>query len=192
MAKRDYGTTFLWANKAQEICAYDKAAEMRHREVSLEGLPDHPLRVEWRMMNGRKIRDSLGGIATAGDLVAGYDQIDQSYKRTMHEQLFKRSVKEFSGLSASIMVEQWNVLKAANRRYWIDDWLKALGVATVISQMDVVLEALYRETGNRMTVLKFKRKIEAAEMDAVAMNITGPNRRSVGDLYTELKQKVLS
>jgi hypothetical protein len=192
MSKRDYGTTFLWANKAQEICAYDKAAEMRQRDVSTDGLPEHPLRVEWRMMNGRKIRESLGGIGTVAELLEGYGEVRSSYQRVVREQLFKRSVKELATLSASTVIAEWDFLKAANRRYWLDDWLKARGVATVMSQMDVVLEALKDAADNRMTVLRFKRKLEAAEMDAAAMNIIGPSRRSVGDLYTELKTKVLA
>ncbi len=192
MAKRDYGTTFLWGNQSQEICAYDKRVEMQQRKVALDGVPDHPLRFEWRLLKGRKVRESLGGISSVADLLAGYDHVRQSYVATMEKQLFHRSVKEITTITASTLIDQLNTLKAANKRYWFDDFLRAHGLSAVLSNMDAVHYAVKAVSDNPSTRRKIMRKLDAAQMDAALMKIVGPTERTLGELYTELKSKVLS
>jgi hypothetical protein len=192
MAKRDYGTTFLWANTMQEICAYDKRAEMQLRKVPLDGVPDHPLRFEWRMLKASKVRDSLDGIRTAADLLAGYEQVGVKYAATMQKQLFRQSVREVATVTVSDIVEQMRSINLANRRYWFDDWLKARGLAAVISNIDAVHQALKIVSDNPSTRRKIVRKLEAAQMDAMTMKIIGPSQRTLAELYSELKLKVLT
>jgi hypothetical protein len=191
MAKRDYGTTFLWGNQAQEICAYDKRAEMQQRKVSIEGVPDHPLRFEWRMLKGRKVRESLGGISSVADLLAGYDHVRHSYVGTMEKQLFHRSMRDVATVTASEIEEQLTALKCSKSRYWFDDWLKARGLAAVIGNLDAVHQAVKSVSDNRATQLKIMRKLEAAQADAMMMKIIGPSPRTLAELYGELKSKVL-
>ncbi len=192
MAKRDYGTTFLWGNQAQEICAYDKRVEMQQRKVPTEGVPDHPLRFEWRLLKARKVRESLGGISTVADLLDGYDHVQQSYRATMEKQLFHRSVKEITTVTASAIIDQLNALKEANKRYWFDDFLRAHGLAALLSNLDAVHYAVKAVSDNRATQLKIMRKLDAAQMDAALMKIVGPTERTLAELYSELKSKVLS
>jgi hypothetical protein len=193
MAKRDYGTTFLWGNQAQEICAYNKRAEMQQRKVALDGVPDHPLRFEWRMLKSRKVRESLGGISSVADLLAGYDHVRHSYVGTMEKQLFNRSVRDVATVTASEIEEQLLAARARrNSRYWFDDWLKARGLAAVIGNLDAVHQAVKSVTDNRATQLKIMRKLKAAQTDAMTMKIIGPSPRTLAELYGELKSKVLS
>jgi hypothetical protein len=192
MAKRDYGTTFLWANTMQEICAYNKRAEMEQRKVPLDGVADHPLRLEWRMLKASKVRDSLDGIRTVGDLLAGYEQVRLKYSETMEKQLFRATVREVGALRASEITQQFISLKGAGRRYWFDDWLKARGLAAVIGDIAAVEEAIKVVSDNRSTQQKIIRRLEAARMDAATMQIIGPSRRTLAELYSELKSKVLS
>jgi hypothetical protein len=193
MAKRDYGTTFLWGNQSQEICAYDKRAEMQQRKVPTEGVPDHPLRFEWRMLKGRKVRESLGGISSVADLLAGYDHVRQSYAGTMEKQLFNRSVREVATVTASEIEEQLLASRAqGNSRYWFDNWLKARGLAAVIGNLDAVHQAVKSVSENRSTQQKIMRKLEAAQTDAMMMKIIGPSPRTLAELYGELKSKVLA
>ncbi len=191
MAKRDYGTTFLWGNQSQEICAYDKRAEMEQRKVALDGVPDHPLRFEWRMLKGRKVRESLGGISSVADLLAGYDHVRQSYDAAMEKQLFHRSMSDVTTVTATEIIGQMRSVNQANRRYWFDDWLKARGLAAVIANIDAVHEAIKVVSDNRATQLKIMRRLRAAETDALTMKIIGPSERTLAELYSELKTKVL-
>ncbi len=192
MAKRDYGTTFLWGNQAQEFCAYNKREEMQQRKVALDGVPDHPLRFEWRMLKGRKVRESLGGISSVADLLAGYDHVRQSYAATMENHFFNRSVREVATVTASEIEEQLIASRAqGNSRYWFDNWLKARGLAAVIGNLDAVHQAVKSVSDNRATQLKIMRKLEAAQTDAMMMKIIGPSPRTLAELYGELKSKVL-
>jgi hypothetical protein len=193
MAKRDYGTTFLWGNQSQEICVYDKRVEMEQRKVALDGVTLHPLRFEWRMLKGRKVRESLGGISSVADLLAGYDHVRQSYVGTMEKQLFNRSVREVATVTALEIEEQLLAARARERsRYWFDDWLKARGLAAVIGNLDAVHQAVKSVSDNRATQLKIMRKLRAAQTDAMTMKIIGPSPRTLAELYGELKSKVLS
>jgi hypothetical protein len=192
MAKRDYGTTFLWGNQSQEICAYDKRVEMEQRKVALDGVAEHPLRFEWRMLKGRKVRESLGGISSVADLLAGYDHVRQSYVATMEKQLFHRSMSDVTTVTATEIIAQMRSVNQANRRYWFDDWLKARGLAAVIANIDAVHEAIKVVSDNRATQLKIMRRLRAAETDALTMKIIGPSERTLAELYSELKTKVLS
>ncbi len=195
MAKRDYGTTFLWGNTVQEICAYDKLVEMKQRKVSTAGLPRNSIRFEHRMLKGRKVRESLDGIRSVKDLLAGYDQVHATYREAMSKQLFSRSVGEIASTTATGLHAEMLRARDANgeppRRYWFESWLKARGVSTVIDDLHVVREAVAMMTDNRATQLKINRKLDQAQMDAAAMKIVGPSKRPLGDLYTELKCKVL-
>ncbi len=192
MAKRDYGTTFLWGNQSQEICAYDKRVEMQQRKVALEGVALHPLRFEWRMLKSRKVRESLGGISSVADLLAGYDHVRQSYVGTMEKQLFNRSVRDVATVTASEIEEQLLAARArGSSRYWFDDWLKARGLAAVIGNLDAVHQAVKVVSDNTSTCSKIMRKLKAAQTDAMTMKIIGPSPRTLAELYGELKSKVL-
>jgi hypothetical protein len=110
----------------------------------------------------------------------------------MEKQLFHRSVKEITTVTASAIIDQLNALKEANKRYWFDDFLRAHGLAVLLSELDAVRYALKVVSDNRGTELKMVRKLEAAQMDAALMKIVGPTDRTLADLYSELKSKVLS
>lgn len=192
MPKRDYGTTFLWQNTLQEICVYDKREEMSRAKVALEGVAEHPLRFEWRLLKGRKVREALGGISTVADLLAGYDHVGQSYVATMEKHLFRASVRDITSLTARSILDQFTALKQAKKRYWFDDWLKARGLAAVIGDLAAVHEAIKLASDNTSTQSKIMAKLEAVQMDAAMMKIIGPSERTLAELYGELKTKVLS
>jgi hypothetical protein len=192
MAKRDYGTTFLWANTMQEICAYDKRAEMQLRKVPLDGVAKNPLRFEWRMLKASKVRESLDGMRTVKDLTAGYDQVRVKFVETMEKQLFPATAREVATVTTSEIEKQLLALREqGGRRYWFDDWLKARGLAAVIGNLDAVEQAVKLVSDNRATQLKIMRKLKAAQMDAMTMKIIGPSQRTLAELYSELKTKVL-
>jgi hypothetical protein len=192
MPKRDYGTTFLWQNTMQEICVYDKREEMSRAKVALDGVAEHPLRFEWRLLKGRKVREELGGISTVADLLAGYDHVRQSYVATMEKQLFRASVRDITSVTARSILGQFTALKQAKKRYWFDDWLKARGLAAVIGELPAVHEAIKLASDNTSTQSKIMAKLEAVQMDAAMMKIIGPSKHTLAELYSELKSKVLS
>jgi hypothetical protein len=147
------------------------------------------------MLKGRKVRESLDGIRSVKDLLAGYDQVHATYREAMNKQLFSRSVSDISSTTATglhaEMLRARDASAGLSGRFWFENWLKARAVAALVDDLDVVREAVAMMTDNRATQLKINRKLEAAQMDAAAMRIIGPSKRTVGELYTELKSKVL-
>jgi hypothetical protein len=165
---------------------------MQLRKVPLDGVPDHPLRFEWRMLKASKVRESLDGIRTVADLTAGYDQVRVKFVKTMEKQLFRGSAREVSTVTVSEIAEQLRSVNLLNRRYWFDDWLKARGLAAVIANLDAVEQAVKLVSDNASTRRKIMQKLKAAQMDAMTMKIIGPSQRTLAELYGELKTKVLS
>lgn len=191
MSKRDYGTTFLWANTQQEICVYDKLVEMQQRKARVDGLPENSIRFEHRMLKGKKVRDTLG-MRSAGDLLAGYDHVQSVYRNVMHKQIFKRSVQEIEVVTANQIVHEMELFKGRGDRYWYQNWLQAKGMISVMSNVDAVREAIKTVSDNRMMQSRAIKKLEVAQMDAAALKIVSPCDKTLGELYGELKSKVLA
>ncbi len=192
MAKRDYGTTFLWRNTQQEICVYDKVAEMEHRRVSVLQVPQNSVRFEFRMLKARKVQDMLG-MRSAADLLNGYDHVRTVYQQHLHKQLFQRSISDVAMLTARQFEEQLRYYKDdLGKRFWCNDYLMAAGMRVLAADADALKQAAKKVSGNRVTAARVCRQIEAARLDAVALEIIAPSKRPLGELYGELKSKVLA
>jgi hypothetical protein len=190
-SKRDYGTTFLWGNTQQETCVYDKLEEMRRRKQPVVGLPRNSMRFEWRGLKPRKVRDTLG-MKTAGDLLEGFDHVQATYKRLLEDQLFKRDVSNLEFQSVKDIEAQLAVFIQAGRRYPFTAWLEAVALDRGVSDFEAVKKAVDNSFSNRAARRKIHKKLEAARLDAVTLRTVAPSKRAMGELYTELKTKVLS
>jgi hypothetical protein len=191
MAKRDYGTTFLWGNTQQEICVYDKLVEMQHRKCNVVGLPENSIRFEHRMLKAKKVRDTLE-MRTVADLVSAPDHVRDTYHKIMEKQLFKLSVEEIEVFTSS-QVE--NLLRATcdsgHRDYFLKS-IAALAIAAGTVDVEMVCRASDRMAPNRMAALRHRRLMRRAQMDAAALQQVGTSRRTLSDLYSELQRGVLS
>ncbi len=190
MAKRDYGTTFLWANTQQEICVYDKLMEMQQRKASIAGLPVNSLRCEHRMLKGRKVQDTLG-MKTVGDLLAGYDHVRDVYNAAMQKQLFQRSVSDVKSYSARHAREELEFMRTHNR-HWFRAWVLAKGMRSLDVDVESLKGVINEVAGNRSTAHRAIKQLHDAQLDAVALKIITPAKRPIGALYEELKRKVLA
>jgi hypothetical protein len=191
MQKRDYGRTFLWENTLQEVCVYDKLEEMRRNKHSVDGLPPNSLRFELRALKMQKVRSWLG-IQNAGEVVDNLDHIEREYRATMQKQLFKGEVSQASKLTQGQVRDQLAAAKEHCGRYWFDNWLRAVAINALGEDLDAVKAAIQEEAGARQTALKMTKKLEDAKLDAMATSILGSSRRPLGELYTELREKVLA
>jgi hypothetical protein len=192
MKPTDYGSTFLWKNKEQEICVYDKVAEMESRRVSVLKVPANSLRFEFRMLKARKVRDMLG-MRSAGDLLDGYDHVRTVYHQHLHKQLFQRSISDVAVLTARQFEEQLRYYKDdLGKRFWCNDYLMAAGMRALAADADALKQAAKKVSGNRVTAARVCRQIDAARLDAVALEVRAPCKRPLCELYDELKSKVLA
>jgi hypothetical protein len=190
MHKRDYGTTFLWHNTQQEVAVYDKIAEMTHRKHSVAGLPKNSVRFEHRLLKARKVQNALG-MKTVSDLLSDFGHVEKCYVAAMQKQLFKLPVADVQALSSRGLAEQFEVFKELHPQSWLAAWLKAQGVASVLDDKTALLDAVAAVAGNKMTVSRLKRQLLKVEADAMTLRAAAPSRRSAGELYRELEEKVL-
>jgi hypothetical protein len=190
MHKRDYGTTFLWHNTQQEVAVYDKIAEMTHRKHSVAGLPKNSISFEHRLLKARKVRDALG-MKTVSDLLSDFGHVEKCYVTAMQKQLFKLPVADVQALSSRGLAEQLEVFKQLHPRTWLAAWQRAQGVASVLDDKTALLDAVAAVAGNKMMVSRLKRQLMQIEADAMTLREAAPSRRSAGELYRELEEKVL-
>jgi hypothetical protein len=191
MHKRDYGTTFLWHNTQQEVAVYDKIAEMTHRKNSTAGLPKNVISFEHRLLKARKVQDTLG-MKTVKDLLSDFGHVHACYATAMQKQLFKLQVPDVEALSSRALAEQMESIKASGRRFWFQSWLNAYAVAALLDDKTALLDAVGEVAGNKMTVSRLKRQLLKVEADAMTLREVAPSRRSAGELYRELEEKVLA
>jgi hypothetical protein len=191
MRRRDYGRTLLWENTLSELCAYDKREEMVRNKHSIEGLPPHPLRFEARALKMQKVRAWLG-IENAGQLPDALPHIEQQYREMMRKQLFKGEVGQAAALTQGQVREQLAAAKELGGRYWVDDWLRAVAINSMSGDLDAVKAAIQDVAGTRQNALKMTNKLEKAKLDATATCILGSSKRPLGELYSELRDKVLA
>jgi hypothetical protein len=191
MAKRDYGTTFLWGNTQQEICVYDKLVEMQHRKCDVAGLPSNSIRFEHRMLKAKKVRDTLG-MRTVEDLVSAPDHVRDTYNKVMEKQLFKQSVAEIEVFAPSEVETLMMALRDAGCRDWFERSLMALAVASGVIDVEAVCKASDKVSSSRMTALRHRRLMRRAEMDAAILRRDEVSKRTLAELYDELKFGVLS
>jgi hypothetical protein len=190
VAKRDYGTTFLWHNTLQEICAYDKREEMKRRKKNVSRVPANVARFEHRLLKPRKIRDTLG-LSTAADLLVGFDQVAVGYKAAMEKQLFKYSPAEIEVVTMQDFERTLKVFQRAGKRYFVDAYIVALGFQQLSANKEAFLAAVISVTDSRATLSRTRKKLMEAEMDAMALQEIAGSKHTLGQLYRELERGVL-
>jgi hypothetical protein len=191
MRRRDYGRTFLWENTLQEICAYDKLEEMRRNKHSVEGLPPNSLRFELRALKMQKVRSWLG-FQNAGELVDNLDHVEREYRAVMRTKLFAGEVTQAAKLTQGQVAAQLAAAKEHCGREWFAKWLQAVAINALGGELEAVKAAIHAQADTRQSAHKMTKKLEEAKLDAVATSVLGSSRRPLGELYTELREKVLA
>ncbi len=191
MRRRDYGRTLLWENTLQELCAYDKLEEMVRNKHSIQGLPPNSLRFEARALKMQKVRAWLG-IESAGQLPDALPHIEEQYREVMRKQLFKGEVSQASKLTQGQVREQLAAAKELGGRYWLNDWVWMVAINAVGGDLDAVKAAVEEVADTRQAALHQTKKLEKAKLDAMSTCILGSSKRPLGELYSELREKVLA
>jgi hypothetical protein len=192
MAKRDYGTTYLWGNKSHEICAYDKVTEMVSRKVSTETIDPHTLRIEWRLLKAAKFQDATS-MRTVKDVLGDYGHLEQCYRDAMAKQLFSASVPAFERLRASDIERELKLFQERGDACWWRAWVMATALKGVLVDFDTVVNAAVKVSTNRSQPSRIRRDFQSWKMDAMALiESENPNRQNLSQLYGELKDKTLA
>jgi hypothetical protein len=187
--KRNYGASFLWKNTRQQISIYDKLAEMQYHDLDISKLAQ-TIRFEQRWTKSEKVKTIFGGISTIGEIAKNLDVVEQQYKLSMKKHIFRLdSFKPDLGTALQVEKELMFFFERGDR-YWFENWQKAFGYRFYPSQ-EAVIEAVNKMPINPRTVHKIKQKLYKTQMEAMALEPVIKNRKTSGQLYEELKIKVL-
>ncbi len=191
MARRDYGTTFLWGNKSHEICAYDKLAEMVSRKSPIDNISP-TLRLEWRLLKAAKFQAATS-MRTVKDVLNDYQHIENCYRASMAKQLFSADVPAFERLRASDIEREMKLFQERGDGCWWRAWVMATALKGVLLDFDTIVNAALKVTTNRMQVSRIKRDFQSWKMDAMALvESENPDKQNLSQLYGELKDKTLA
>jgi hypothetical protein len=192
MKQRGYENGFLWENQQQQVCVYDKLRKMQHDKLPIAGLPSNSIRFEHRMLKSKKVRDALN-FRSVADLLESYDSIASSYEQTMKKQLFRYEPAEVETILVSEMEAEMRFFKAKHGRKSLSLYLTCYGLHSLLqlTNMETILCAVERVYDSRMQKSRMKAQLTKMRFETQAMRVLGPSKRTTGQLYAELREKVL-
>jgi hypothetical protein len=192
MKQRGYENGFLWENQQQQVCVYDKLKKMEHDKLSTSGLPGNSIRFEHRMLKSKKVRDVLN-FRNVADLLESYDTIARAYQETMAKQLFRYEPAEVETIVVSQIESDMRFFKGKYGRNSLSLYLKCYGLHSllVLTEMEVILRAVENVFDDRKKKSRMKAELTKMRFDTQSMRVLGPSKRTTGQLYQELREKVL-
>jgi hypothetical protein len=192
MKQRGYENGFLWENQQNQVCVYDKLKKMQHDKLSVAGLPRNSIRFEHRMLKSKKVRDTLS-FRNVTDLLENYDTIASTYQQTMKKQLFRYEPAEVETILASEIESDMRFFVAKENRESLSSYLKCYGLHCLLQRttMETVLCAVENVYASRMQKSRMKSQLTKMRFEGQAMRVPGPSKRTTGQLYAELREKVL-
>jgi hypothetical protein len=193
MEQRGYENGHLWENGVQQICVYDKIQKMQRDKLPVDGLPSNSIRFEMRLLKSQKVRDTLE-VKTARELLESYDAIVEAYERTMKKQLFSHSVNAVEAMFASDIRAEMQWFQETHGRNWLHTWVKACGwkFITQHTTLETVLDVVDELEADRMKMSRIRSKMDKSRFDVEALRCAGPSTRTTGQLYEEMREKVLN
>ena len=189
--KREYGTTFLLSNTQQEFCIYDKLAEMRMRHEETSEFPE-TMRFEHRALNKQKVQ-ALYGFSQAQELFhGGYAVIKEKQRENWLNSLFSFSVEKVLLLGSKQLEEEMKLFKEKYSRNWFQNFLRAYGAYHLaeVAGVELVKLALESMETDRMKVWRTVQLLEEAKREIELVKQAESSRKTLGELYEELKEKV--
>lgn len=189
-------TTFTAGNREKKYCIYDKIAEMKYNGKEVAGLPSNILRFENRLLNSRKVKNSLG-TGTIRELLNVYNDLPDYYHQTWKDEVFKYNGKDVEILYAKSIEVALRYFRGTTKRNWLQRYLQTKGLQYLIATAGKeVFRIALSNVLNDETVHKRKMKIYRAmilmkqcEIDLTM--IEKFKKKTVRSLYEELKEKVL-
>jgi hypothetical protein len=192
MKQRGYEEGFLWENGRQQICFYDKLRKMRHDKLPVAGLPANVLRGELRFLKSNKVRDALS-MKSVRDLVENYEEVRRVYQDTMSKQLFRVSTTGSTVMVESALKEEMAFFQERYGREWLDAYFRTFGLHCLLQKasIETVVGVVDELTENRMAKSRMKNKLSKLRFDAEALYPATGSKRTVGELYDELREKII-
>jgi len=189
--QRDYGTTYLVHNRSQEFCVYDKVQELQNRHLNTDGMPEL-VRFEHRLLKKRKVESLLGFSSVSDMFDGGWAVIRDKRRLSWEESLFRYDPAEFEHLASSEILSMMQAYFDTGTRNWFSQYWKHFGMITAIQKFgfEVIEDAIWRCGIPPRTAYRYVKELQKLD-HGHAMSEMITNTKTMGELYSELKRKVL-
>jgi hypothetical protein len=199
MKNRTFGETHNWGNTQKEICAYDKVEEMKMQDLETVGLPD-TLRLEVRLKNAKKVRDTLG-LVNVSDLLKedGYRNVQDKYLEMLESDLLRYNPKVIDIFGQRDLEKQLRQYQVWYKRNFFSRFKSAKGVETLLKEfsVDVISDAVLNVSGGKKSARQAKKSRMKSDLFKEKMQIEQVQteffmKRNFSDLYEEIRDKALA
>lgn len=191
--KNIYAAGYRWQNTRHQIVAYDKREEMINRKEDTSGIPKNVIRFEYRLMNGRKVREALG-MQNVKQLKNYFGLIEENYNKQLSESIFSLD-PDNKKLFQSKTIENYLEYSLSNySRSWYLHFASGLlfgreGLIIDEKSLFDMLENVLERIGSKY---KRKRKYELRKaINDKRQIVSDISQVNVRTLYRELRDKVL-
>ena len=199
MHLRQFGSTFLWANKQHALTTYNKREELEAAGVSIEGVPANAVRFEYRVLTGRKCEAAIP-FRTAGELLGGLDVLGALYRNAWASQAFALEVADVESYAKEQALQEMRFYRAQFGRMWVAKHLHAMGALQVhrtigAKRYGELVREVEADSAVAATSARKARFAAAAVRESAALLGTQRKQRkgvTLGALYRELRGAVLA
>jgi len=196
--RRDYGTTFLWSNTQQELCIYDKIAEMEKKKIDTAHYPAQTMRFEYRLLNKKKI-EAVMGFSSVKEIPSNWGIVKEKFSKVWEKDIFNRSIEEIEILTSKQVKLLLELFRNENERSYIDRLFNFWGTYTAgrdfgIEPLKIAIREIEEEKGTdketiNKKVYRASKKLQEAQRKTQLI-LGKSNNKTMADLYRELQGKV--
>jgi hypothetical protein len=116
------------------------------------------------------------------------------YNEVMEKQLFSHSVADVEAVLTGQLHEDIKYFHASGGRNWEQQYWKTVGLASHLEKasLDVIIGAFDAIDDDKVKRSRRRKKLRQAQRDAKFLQVPAGSSRTTGELYEELREKVLS
>lgn len=183
---------FLAINGQQQFCIYDKIAEMKHKKVEVSHFPAMAMRFEHRCMKKEKVKAVFGFTSVKDLFSGGYETVKKQQVSQWKNSLFSHTVEEVIQIGAGELQTEMQIFKDKYDKKWFEWFLKSYGAFHLaqVAGIEVVKLALQNFEPDRMKVWRAEKTIDTLARELEMVKQIQGRSKTLGTLYTELKEKV--
>ncbi len=189
--RSDIGSTMTLFNTRFELQFYDKILEMRMKKHSVSGLPSNVMTAEMRFLKRQKIIETFG-FENVGDLLDNFDHVGMVYNRIMSNQVFKARPADIQLITIDGYQRELERFRDSGKRYWFKEWNVASNLQRGVSDYPALIQAVKNMELTRATRDRMVKELREGWLDARLNRVERPSTRPMGEIYDEIKTKVLA
>jgi hypothetical protein len=191
MEDRTYENGWLYLNGQKQLSFYDKRMKMRRDKHSLVGIPKFVMRGEFRGTKKDSVQ-RIYGFENVNEMLKNQDHIATTYIDSMSNLLFRHTPDDVEIFLSNDIEADLRAFRDAGKRYWQREFLIAYALRGLLDKVSLKLmgEAIERVAGNRTAKSAFIREYEQAKWGIEFLKEAEKGKRTTGQLYEELRDKV--